>query len=157
MQAFNLSAESTEIMLHVCTLCVSAVAEKTTGAMGNIVAATGLGKKDEFPTDMNVRAPLQPPSAPCCHTQWRFSFFTVFTHTYRKIRQPVTVKSHYKRSTVLSWKAQADNKYVTCFKALFNYIFNEYIHLGLQPPMLPYYRVICELPNCDCVVHKNLF
>uniref|UniRef100_A0A3Q3LX72 Synuclein, beta n=1 Tax=Mastacembelus armatus TaxID=205130 RepID=A0A3Q3LX72_9TELE len=29
------------------------VAEKTTGAMGNIVAATGLGKKDEFPTDMN--------------------------------------------------------------------------------------------------------
>uniref|UniRef100_A0A8C7ZNB8 Synuclein, beta n=1 Tax=Oryzias sinensis TaxID=183150 RepID=A0A8C7ZNB8_9TELE len=29
------------------------VAEKTTGAVGNIVAATGLGKKDEFPTDMN--------------------------------------------------------------------------------------------------------
>lgn len=30
------------------------MAEKTTGAVGNIVAATGLGKKDEFPTDMNV-------------------------------------------------------------------------------------------------------
>ncbi|KAI3351906.1 hypothetical protein L3Q82_020736, partial [Scortum barcoo] len=29
------------------------LAEKTTGAMGNIVAATGLVKKDEFPTDMN--------------------------------------------------------------------------------------------------------
>uniref|UniRef100_A0A3B5ARR7 Beta-synuclein n=1 Tax=Stegastes partitus TaxID=144197 RepID=A0A3B5ARR7_9TELE len=26
---------------------------KTTGAVGNIVAATGLVKKDEFPTDMN--------------------------------------------------------------------------------------------------------
>lgn len=36
------------------TVCVPAVAEKTTGAMGNIVAATGLVKKDEFPTDMNV-------------------------------------------------------------------------------------------------------
>ncbi|TWW55146.1 hypothetical protein D4764_09G0001950 [Takifugu flavidus] len=35
------------------TVCVPAVAEKTTGAMGNIVAATGLVKKDEFPTDMN--------------------------------------------------------------------------------------------------------
>lgn len=35
-------------------VCVPAVAEKTTGAMGNIVAATGLVKKDEFPTDMNV-------------------------------------------------------------------------------------------------------
>lgn len=44
-------------------LCASAVAEKTTGAMGNIVAATGLVKKDEFPTDMNVRTPLQSPSA----------------------------------------------------------------------------------------------
>lgn len=33
---------------------MSAVAEKTTGAVGNIVAATGLGKKDDFPTDMNV-------------------------------------------------------------------------------------------------------
>uniref|UniRef100_A0AAQ5Y6P8 Beta-synuclein n=1 Tax=Amphiprion ocellaris TaxID=80972 RepID=A0AAQ5Y6P8_AMPOC len=29
------------------------VAEKTTGAVGNIVAATGLVKKDEFPADMN--------------------------------------------------------------------------------------------------------
>uniref|UniRef100_A0A3Q3WS87 Beta-synuclein n=1 Tax=Mola mola TaxID=94237 RepID=A0A3Q3WS87_MOLML len=26
---------------------------KTTGAVGNIVAATGLGKKDDFPTDVN--------------------------------------------------------------------------------------------------------
>ncbi|XP_030252813.1 beta-synuclein isoform X1 [Sparus aurata] len=32
---------------------VGTVAEKTTGAMGNIAAATGLVKKDEFPTDMN--------------------------------------------------------------------------------------------------------
>uniref|UniRef100_A0A672GDP8 Beta-synuclein n=1 Tax=Salarias fasciatus TaxID=181472 RepID=A0A672GDP8_SALFA len=32
---------------------VGTVAEKTTGAMGNIVAATGLVKKDEFPSDMN--------------------------------------------------------------------------------------------------------
>uniref|UniRef100_A0A8C2WS33 Synuclein, beta n=1 Tax=Cyclopterus lumpus TaxID=8103 RepID=A0A8C2WS33_CYCLU len=32
---------------------VGSVAEKTTGAYGNIVAATGLGKKDEFPADMN--------------------------------------------------------------------------------------------------------
>lgn len=32
---------------------VGTVAEKTTGAMGNIVAATGLVKKDEFPADMN--------------------------------------------------------------------------------------------------------
>lgn len=45
-------------------VCVSAVAEKTTGAMGNIVAATGLVKKDEFPADMNVCTPLQSPSAP---------------------------------------------------------------------------------------------
>lgn len=37
-------------------VCVSPVAEKTTGAVGNIVAATGLGKKDEFPADMNVCA-----------------------------------------------------------------------------------------------------
>lgn len=36
-------------------VCFCAVAEKTTGAMGNIVAATGLVKKDEFPADMNVR------------------------------------------------------------------------------------------------------
>lgn len=42
------------------TVCVPAVAEKTTGAMGNIVAATGLVKKDEFPTDMNV-------CIYCCH------------------------------------------------------------------------------------------
>lgn len=35
-------------------MCLCAVAEKTTGAMGNIVAATGLVKKDEFPADMNV-------------------------------------------------------------------------------------------------------
>lgn len=34
------------------------MAEKTTGAVGNIVAATGLGKKDEFPADMNV-SPVQ--------------------------------------------------------------------------------------------------
>ncbi|XP_074530991.1 beta-synuclein [Halichoeres trimaculatus] len=32
---------------------VGSVAEKTTGAMGNIAAATGLVKKDEFPSDMN--------------------------------------------------------------------------------------------------------
>ncbi|KAG7273234.1 hypothetical protein CRUP_031541 [Coryphaenoides rupestris] len=32
---------------------VGTVAERTTGAMGNIAAATGLVKKDEFPTDMN--------------------------------------------------------------------------------------------------------
>lgn len=64
VQAFHLSARSAEIMLHVIHggLCASAVAEKTTGAMGNIVAATGLVKKDEFPTDMNVRTPLQSPS-----------------------------------------------------------------------------------------------
>ncbi|CAL8263649.1 unnamed protein product [Lota lota] len=29
------------------------LAERTHGAMGNIAAATGLVKKDEFPTDMN--------------------------------------------------------------------------------------------------------
>uniref|UniRef100_A0A8D3DQF5 Synuclein, beta n=1 Tax=Scophthalmus maximus TaxID=52904 RepID=A0A8D3DQF5_SCOMX len=32
---------------------VGTVAERTTGAMGNIAAATGLVKKDEFPSDMN--------------------------------------------------------------------------------------------------------
>ncbi|XP_061541875.1 beta-synuclein [Phyllopteryx taeniolatus] len=32
---------------------VGTVAEKTTGAMENIAAATGLLKKDEFPSDMN--------------------------------------------------------------------------------------------------------
>lgn len=42
---------------YVCVfVCVSPVAEKTTGAVGNIVAATGLVKKDEFPADMNVCA-----------------------------------------------------------------------------------------------------
>ena len=50
----NPSAESADIRWRKC-LCLSAVAEKTTGAVGNIVAATGLGKKDEFPTDVNVR------------------------------------------------------------------------------------------------------
>ena len=72
MHGFNLSAEFVEVMLHVCVcvcvymmfVCVSAVAEKTTGAMGNIAAATGLVKKDEFPADMNVCTPLQTPSAP---------------------------------------------------------------------------------------------
>lgn len=52
------------IMLRVFVcVCVFAVAEKTTGAMGNIAAATGLVKKDEFPTDMNVRTALQSPLA----------------------------------------------------------------------------------------------
>ncbi|CAL8330936.1 beta-synuclein [Gadus morhua] len=32
---------------------VGSVAERTHGAMGNIAAATGLVKKDDFPTDMN--------------------------------------------------------------------------------------------------------
>lgn len=61
-RAFNLPAEPTEMISRLCILCipcvcvcVRAVAEKTTGAMGNIVAATGLVKKDEFPADMNVR------------------------------------------------------------------------------------------------------
>lgn len=54
MKYFNLSAESADIRRRKC-LCLSAVAEKTTGAVGNIVAATGLGKKDDFPTDVNVR------------------------------------------------------------------------------------------------------
>lgn len=39
---------------YVSCVCLHTVAEKTTGAMGNIVAATGLVKKDEFPADMNV-------------------------------------------------------------------------------------------------------
>lgn len=65
-------------MLHACVymivcVCVSAVAERTTGAVGNIVAATGLGKKDEFPTDMNVRTLFRSRSAP-----HRFSVISVF-------------------------------------------------------------------------------
>lgn len=56
MHLFNLSA-FVSLSLCVCVfVCVSAVAEKTTGAVGNIVAATGLVKKDEFPADMNVCA-----------------------------------------------------------------------------------------------------
>ncbi|CAL8355954.1 unnamed protein product [Merluccius merluccius] len=41
---------------------LACVAEKTTGAMGNIAAATGLVKKDEFPTDMNYALPVCLPS-----------------------------------------------------------------------------------------------
>lgn len=52
-------AEVNDVLINVwmpCVcVCLHAVAEKTTGAMGNIAAATGLVKKDEFPADMNVR------------------------------------------------------------------------------------------------------
>lgn len=48
---FNFQKDS---LLKVLCVCVCVVAEKTTGAMENIAAATGLLKKDEFPSDMNV-------------------------------------------------------------------------------------------------------
>uniref|UniRef100_A0A671TTG5 Beta-synuclein n=1 Tax=Sparus aurata TaxID=8175 RepID=A0A671TTG5_SPAAU len=48
------AAEKTkEGVMFVGKAAHKSMAEKTTGAMGNIAAATGLVKKDEFPTDMN--------------------------------------------------------------------------------------------------------
>ncbi|KAJ0050047.1 hypothetical protein NL108_011824, partial [Boleophthalmus pectinirostris] len=47
------AAEKTKEGVMFVGKTILSLAEKTTGAMGNIVAATGLGKKDEFPTDMN--------------------------------------------------------------------------------------------------------
>uniref|UniRef100_A0A3Q2QG97 Beta-synuclein n=1 Tax=Fundulus heteroclitus TaxID=8078 RepID=A0A3Q2QG97_FUNHE len=47
------AAEKTKEGVMFVGKVLTDLAEKTTGAVGNIVAATGLGKKDEFPTDMN--------------------------------------------------------------------------------------------------------
>ncbi|KAJ0002397.1 hypothetical protein NQD34_007546 [Periophthalmus magnuspinnatus] len=52
-EGVTVAAEKTKEGVMFVGKSTPALAEKTTGAMGNIVAATGLGKKDEFPTDMN--------------------------------------------------------------------------------------------------------